>query len=230
MGRITSSGIDPTGSFHEVIGRAEEIARVMGSPVAGPEHFFLGLLHANSWPIRILAERGILDPGEAEAAVMSIISAPGYSPPPLLAPAPAPPLARDNVLLTAGQTAAVMGDSAISELHAFLAIIGQRGTVPARALAQVLAASDADLAAAETAVLEARKERPAVPEAAVVLPADQDFDNALRDAIVALKTPRSGMVIGITADERVWVKLNSDDSRTVVNAALASLGRPTVCP
>lgn len=78
MGRITTTGIDPTGGFHEVIGRAEEIARVMGSPVAGPEHFFLGLLHANSWPVRILAERGILDPDEAEAAVMSIISAPGY--------------------------------------------------------------------------------------------------------------------------------------------------------
>ena len=69
------------GGFHEVIGRAEEIARAMGSLVAGPEHFLLGMLHANSWPIHILAERGILDPGEAEAAVMSIISAPGYSPP-----------------------------------------------------------------------------------------------------------------------------------------------------
>lgn len=230
MGRITTTGIDPTGSFHEVIGRAEEIARVMGSPVASPEHFLLGLLHANSWPIRILAERGILDPGEAEAAVMSIISAPGYSPPPLLAPAPAPPLPRDNVLLMAGKTTVAMGDSAISELHAFLAMTGQRDTIPARALAQVLAASDADLAAAETAVLEARKERPAVPESAVILPADQDFDNALRDAIVGLKTPRTGMAVGITADERVWVKLGGDDSPTVVNAALASLGRPTVEP
>jgi ATP-dependent Clp protease ATP-binding subunit ClpA len=228
MGRITSSGIDPTGSFYEVIGRAEEIARTMGSQVAGPEHFFLGLLHANSWPIRILAERGILDPGEAEAAVISIISAPGYSPPPLLAPAPTPPLPRDNVLLMAGKTAAVMGDSAICELHAFLAIISQGDSVPARALAQVLAASDADLAATETAVLEARKERPAVPEAAVILPADQDFDNALRDAIVASRPPKAAMAIGITGDERVWIEVIDDDARTVVNAALASLGRPTV--
>jgi hypothetical protein len=128
----------------------------------------------------------------------------------------------------AGETAAVMGDSATSELHAFLAIIGQRDTVPARALAQMLAASDADLAAAETAVLEARKERPAVPEAAVILPADQDFDNALRDAIVASRAPKAGMAVGVTADQRVWVKVIDDDSRTVVNAALASLGRPTV--
>jgi hypothetical protein len=67
-----------------------------------------------------------------------------------------------------------------------------------------------------------------VPESAVILPADQDFDNALRDAIVALTTPRSRMAVGITADERVWVKLDGDDSRTVVNAALASLRRPTV--
>jgi ATP-dependent Clp protease ATP-binding subunit ClpA len=228
MGRITSSGIEPTRSFCEVIGRAEEIARAMGSPVAGPEHFFLGLLHASSQPILILAERGILDPGEAEAAVMSIISAPGYSPPPLLAPAPAPAMPRDNVLLMAGKTAAVMGDSATSELHAFLAIIGQRDSVPARALALVLAASDAGLAAAETAVLEAREERPAVPGTAVVLPGDQDFDNALRDAIVASWAPKTGMAVGITADQRVWIEVIGDDSRTVVNAALASLGRPTI--
>ena len=228
MGRITVSGIEPTGSFHEVIGRAEEIARVMGSRVAGPEHFFLGLLHANSWPIHILAERGILDPADAEAAVMSIISADGYAPPLLVAPPPAPAIARDNILLAAGKTAAVTGDSAISELHAFLAIIRLVDCVPARALAQVLAASGADLAAAETAVLEARNERPAVPEAAVILPADQDFDNALRDAIVASRAQGAGMAIGITADQRVWVEVIGDDSRTVVNAALASLGRPTL--
>ncbi len=228
MGRFTTTGIEPTGSFCEVTGRAEEIARVMGSPVAGPEHFFLGMLHADSWPIYILAERGILDPGEAEAAVMSIISAPGYSPPALLAPAPAPPTARDNVVLMAGKTAARMGESASSDLHAFLAMIGQRDTVPARALAQVLAANDADLAAAETAVLEARDETPAVPEAAVILPADQDFDNALRSAISAARAQRGGMVIGITADDRVWIEVTDDDSRTVVNAALASLGRPTL--
>ena len=160
---------------------------------------------------------------------MSIISAPGYSLPPLVAPAPAPAIPKANVLLAAGQRAAAMGDSVISELHAFLAIIGQDDTVPARALARVLAASGADLAAAETAVLEARNERPAVPEAAVILPADQDLDNALMDVIVASRPPqKAGMAIGITADERVWVELIGDDSRTVVNAALASLGRPTV--
>ena len=229
MGRIILSSVEATGSFREVIGRAEEIARVMGSPVAGPEHFLLGLLHADSWPTRILAERGILDPAEAESAVMSIISAPGYSLPPLVAPAPAPAIPKANVLLAAGQRAAAMGDSVISELHAFLAIIGQDDSVPARALARVLAASGADLAAAETAVLEARNERPAVPEAAVILPADQDLDNALMDVIVASRPPqKAGMAIGITADERVWVELIGDDSRTVVNAALASLGRPTV--
>ena len=92
-----------------------------------------------------------------------------------------------------------MGDSAISELHAFLAIIGQGDTVPVRALTQVLAASGADLAAAETAVLEARNEMPAVPEAAVVLPADQDFDDALRDAIVASRAQGAGMAMTVIA-------------------------------
>jgi hypothetical protein len=199
----------------------------MGSPVAAPEHFLLGMLHANSWPIRVLAERGILDPGEAEAAVMSIISAPGYSPP--LVPASAHPRPRDNVRLMAGATAAAMGDSASSELHAFLAIIRKRETVPARALAQVLTERDADLGAAEAAVLEARDERTAVPESAVILPADQDFDNGLRDAIVASRRPgTAGMSVGVTADDRVWVKVAGNDSRTVVNAALASLGRRLV--
>lgn len=226
MGRITTHGMEPAKSFREVIGRAEEIARAMGSPVAGPEHFFLGMLHANSWPIHILVERGILDLAEAEAAVMSIISAPGYSSPPLLASAPAPPVPRDNVRLMAAKIAVAMGDSAFGELHAFLAIIRQREAVPTRALAQVLAARDTDLAAAEAAVLEARNQTPPVPESAVILPADQDFDNALRDAISASKTGKGGTVVGITADQRVWIKVIGHDTRTVVNAAMASLGRP----
>jgi ATP-dependent Clp protease ATP-binding subunit ClpA len=224
MGQITTHGIGPAKSFSEVIGRAEEIARAMGSPVAAPEHFLLGMLHANSRPIRILAERGMLDPGEAEAALMSFVSAPGYSPSSL--PASAPPLPRDNVRLMAGRTAAAMGDSAVRELHAFLAIIRKRDTVPARALAQILAERGVDLAAAEAAVLEASGEMAALPESAVILPADQDFDDGLRDAIVASRSPgTAGMSVGITADGRVWVKVAGNDSRTVVNAALASLGR-----
>jgi hypothetical protein len=223
MARITTHGIDPTGGFYQVIGRAEEIARFMGSPVAGPEHYFLGLLHANSWPVSFLADRGILDPAVAEAAVLAIIGAPGYSP-----PAPVPPLPRENVLLLAGETAAVMGASHISDLHAFLAIIRQADTVPARAIARALAASGADLAEVEAALAEHAADRPAPPDGAVILPADQDFDDEFRDALVTARGPKAGMAVGVTADDQVWVHVADEDSRAIVNTALAALQRPTV--
>jgi hypothetical protein len=216
VARITTNGINPTGGFYQVIGRAEEIARFMGSPIAGPEHYFLGLLHANSWPVTFLADRGILDPAVAEAAVLAIAGAPGY--------APAPPSPRENVLLLAGYTAAVMGASHISELHAFLAIIRQADTVPARALT----ASGADLAGMETALAEHVADRPAPPDGAVILPADQDFDDDFSDALVTARGPKAGMAVGVTADDRVWVHVADEDSRAIVNTALTALQRPTV--
>lgn len=218
MARITTNGINPTGGFYQVIGRAEEIARFMGSPIAGPEHYFLGLLHANSWPVSFLADRGILDPAAAEAAVLAIVGAPGY------APAPAPPSPRENVLLLAGYTAAVMGASHISELHAFLAIIRQADTVPARALT----ASGADLAGMEAALAEHVADRPAPPDGAVILPADQDFDDEFSDALVTARGPKAGLAVGVTADDRVWVHVADEDSRAIVNTALTALQRPTV--
>jgi hypothetical protein len=225
VARITTNCIGPTGGFYQVIGRAEEIARFMGSPVAGPEHYFLGLLHANSWPVSFLADRGILDPAVAEAAVLAITGAPGYSPP---APAPAPPSARENVLLLAGYTAAEMGASHISELHAFLAIIRQADTVPVRAIARALAASGADLAGMEAALAEHAADRPAPPDGAVILPADQDFDDDFSDALVTARGPKAGMAVGVTADDRVWVHVADEDSRAIVNTALTALQRPTV--
>jgi ATP-dependent Clp protease ATP-binding subunit ClpA len=223
MARITTHGIDPTGSFYQVIGRAEEIARSLGSPVAGPEHYFLGLLHANSWPVSFLADRGILDPAVAEAAVLAMIGAPGYSP-----PASAPPSTRENVLLLAGQTAAVMGASQISELHAFLAIIRQVDTVRARAIARALAVSGAGLAEAEAVLAEHAAARPVPPDGAVILPADQDFDDELSDALVAARGPKAGLAVGVTADDRIWMHGADEDSRAIVNTALAALQRPTV--
>jgi hypothetical protein len=227
VARITAHGIDPTGGFYQVIGRAEEIARFMGSPVAGPEHYFLGLLHANSWPVSFLAGRGILDPAVAEAAVLAIIGAPGYPPPGPPSPSPSPS-PRENVLLLAGKTAAAMGASHISDLHAFLAIIRQVDTVPARAIAQALAVSGADLAEVEAALAEHAADRPAPPDGAVTLPADQDFDDEFRDALVTARGPEAGMAVGVTADDRVWVHVADEDSRAIVNTALAALQRPTV--
>lgn len=193
----------------------------MGSPVAGPEHYFLGLLHANSWPVSFLADRGILEPAVAEAAVLAIIGAPGYSP-------PARPLPGDNVLLLAAKTAAAMGASYISDLHAFLAIIRQADTVPARAIARALAASGADLAEVEAALAEHAADRIGPPDGAVILPADQDFDDEFRDALITARGPQAGMAVGVTADDRVWVHVADEDSRAIVNTALTALQRPTV--
>ena len=193
----------------------------MGSPVAGPEHYFLGLLHANSWPVSFLADRGILEPAVAEAAVLAIIGAPGYSP-------PARPLPGDNVLLLAAKTAAAMGASYISDLHAFLAIIRQADTVPARAIARALAASGADLAEVEAALAEHAADRIGPPDGAVILPADQDFDDEFRDALITARGPKAGMAVGVTADDRVWVHVADEDSRAIVNTALTALQRPTV--
>ena len=109
------------------------------------------------------------------------------------------------VLLLAGETAAVIGASHISDLHAFLAIIRQADTVPARASARALAVSGADLAEVEAALAEHAVDRPAPPDGAVILPADQDFDDEFRDALVTARGPKAGLAVGVTADDRVWV-------------------------
>jgi Clp amino terminal domain, pathogenicity island component len=225
MRQAFDGALSPTPHYYEIKGRAAEIARAVGSPVGGAEHLFLGMLHDGGWPMSVIS--GLVDLGRAEAAVLGILNGPGYSPPP-------PPrfLVRDGFVQPWGaEIAFEMGDSYIGLEHAFLAMIRMRETVPAQALAGL-----ADLDVLEAAVLEA-KNAPAggPPEGAVLTREDQEMDGPLRRTI-ADALPE-GTTFGFNSDpgERTWMCVfgagDSSDpalTREVLNAALASLNRPTV--
>ena len=80
MSQAFEGALSPTPHHYEVIGRAAEIARTLGSPVGGPEHLFLAMLHDGGWPVIVISQ--LVDLGQAETAVMEIVNAPDYSPPP----------------------------------------------------------------------------------------------------------------------------------------------------
>jgi len=123
-----------------------------------------------------------------------------------------------------------MGDSYIGLEHALLAMLRVRDTVPARALASL-----ADLDQLQDAVLEARNaSATGPPQDAVFLPGGQEMDGSLRSAIVGALP--GGATFGFNSGgEGTWMHVigpgGSRDrtiSREVLNAALHSLGRPTV--
>jgi len=222
MGRGFDEMLSPTPHYYEIRGRAAEIARALGSPVGGAEHLFLGMLHDGGWPVSVIS--GLLDLGQAEAAVLAILGSPGYSP-------PAPPqfLVRDGYVQTWGADIAFeMDDSYIGVEHAFLAMIRNRETVPARALAGL-----ADLDAVEAAVLEAKNAPPGGPPGdAVFLPAGEEMDGPLRRAIIAALPDGATFGFNHGGDERTWMhvigpdgSLGAEATREVLTTALASLGR-----
>jgi hypothetical protein len=214
----------PTPQYHELRGRAAEIARASASSVGGPEHLFLGMLHDGGWPVRAIA--GLVDLARAEAAVRGIMDSPGYSPPPpyrgSFVRGPVPPLWGAGI-------AAEMGDSHLGVEHAFLAMIRNRETVPARALAGL-----ADLDALDAAVVEAANAPVRPAEGAVFLPADQQLDSPLLEAIS--EAVPEGATFGFNSLEETgeaWIHVFGPDgslgrevNRQVLNTALASLGRP----
>jgi Clp amino terminal domain, pathogenicity island component len=216
--------LSPTPHYYMVEGRAAEIARALGSPVSGAEHLFLAMLHDGGWPVSVIS--GLVDPVRAEAAVRDILDSPGYSPPP-------PPRffgASGYVQPSWGAGVAVeMGDSHLGLEHAFLAIIRNRETVPARALAGL-----ADLDALDAAVMEAANAPVGPHEDAVFLPEGQQLDSPLLGAI-ADALP-DGTTFGFNgADGRTWIhvfgpggSLGREVSREVLDTALVSLGRPAL--
>ena len=70
MSQAFDGVLSPTPHYYEIRGRAAEIARALGSPAGGAEHLFLGMLHDGGWPVHALS--GLVDPGQAEAAVLGI--------------------------------------------------------------------------------------------------------------------------------------------------------------
>jgi hypothetical protein len=216
--------LSPTPHYYEIRGRAAEIARASGSPAGGAEHLFLAMLHDGGWPLSAISD--LVDLARAEAAVLSILDSPGYSPPP---PARFPPR-NGYVDPSWGVGVAVeMGDSHLGVEHAFLAMIRRRETVPARALAGL-----ADLDSIDAAVVEA-KNAPAgePPEDAVFLPEGQQLDSPLSKAIVDALPEGTTFGFNAGADGRTWMHVFGPDgglgrevTREVLNTALVSLGRP----
>ena len=215
--------MSPTPHYYMIMGRAAEIARTLGSPIGGAEHLFLGMLHDGGWPVSAISP--LVDPGRAEEAVLGIMHDPGYSP-----PSPSRFYVPDGYVQHWGAYLALeMGDSYLGAEHAFLAMIRNRETVPARGLAGL-----ADLDALEAAVLEAKNAPPAgPPEGAVFLPAGLVMDSTLTRAIADALPDNTTFGFNNDGDERTWMHVIGPGgsagpgvTREVLNTALASQGRP----
>lgn len=231
MSRESKGMLSPTPHYYEIMGRAAEIARVLGSPVGGAEHLFLGMLHDGGWPVSAIS--GLVDLARVEAAVRGILDSLGYSPPPpprgggALA-AMVPGVRNGYVGPSWGLDVAIeMGDSHLGVEHALLAMIRNRETVPARALAGL-----ADLDALDAAVVEAANAPVGPAKGAVFLPEGQRLDSPLLSAIGDALP--EGATFGFNgADGRTWIhvfgpggSLGREVSREVLNTALISLGHP----
>jgi hypothetical protein len=222
MARETKGMLSPTPHYYEIRGRAAEIARSLGSPVGGAEHLFLAMLHDGGWPVSAIS--GLVDLARAEAAVRGIVDGPAYSPPP---PPRFPASIHPVEALWGAGVAVEMGNSYLGVEHAFLAIIRNRETVPARALAGL-----ADLDALDAAVVEAMNAPVGPHEDAVFLPEGQQLDSPLSRAIIGALP--EGATFGFNgAEGRTWIhvfgpggSLGPEVSREVLNTALVSLGRP----
>jgi hypothetical protein len=217
--------LSPTPHYYEINGRAAEIARSLGSRVGGAEHLFLAMVHDGGWPVSAIS--GLVDLARAEAAVRAIVGSPGYSP-----PTPPRVFVRNGHVESWGARVAVeMGDSRLGVEHALLAMIRNRETVPARALASL-----ADLDALDAAVVEAANAPVRPHEDAAVLPEGEQLDSPLLAAIS--EAVPEGATFGFnSADGRTWVhvfgsggSLGREVSREVLNTALVSLGRPGLSP
>lgn len=216
--------LSPTPHYYSVRDRAAEIARSLGSPATGPEHVFLAMLHDGGWPLSAVS--GMVDLASAESAVYAILGGPHYVPP------TAPPLrprvtSRITQPLWGVRVAAEMGASHLGLEHALVAMIRDRETVPARALAGL-----ADLDALDAAVVEAASAPVRPHDDAAFLPAGQVLDGQLLAAIPGAVP--EGAAFGFnSSDGRTWIhvwgpngSLGREVSRAVLNTALVSLGRP----
>ena len=216
MGSVFDDALRLMTGYHEIRGRAAEIGRGRGSWIILAEHFFLGMLHDGGGKCMEVLSRSV-DLGEVESAVLAILDDPGYALPP--GPGRPVPMIQNGIW---GVRAAVrMGHTVISVDHAFLDLIRQRDTVPARALVRL----GLDLDAVDTAVVEAMTVPAPVPDGAVFLPDGQEFDDLLYRAVRDALPRGTGLSVSPHGD-RPWLKVPGPyDTAEILNAALAALGR-----
>ena len=212
--------ISPNPACYRILGRADEIARAMNSPHVRAEHLFLAIIRDDkSMPAQVLAR--LVDLSLVEAAVLRAAGAAAGQPRERSAP---PDLAGSRV-------AAEMGDSYLGTWHLFLALVRDRQSVPAAALARLV-----DLGLVETAVLDEMNSpafngfKSSFREDELLVPEGYELDGPLINAI-ADAVPE-GATFGFNwreDDGRPWIRVSQPGNpRDALNTALASLGRPPV--
>jgi Clp amino terminal domain, pathogenicity island component len=208
----------PNPAYYRTLGRADEIARMLHSPHVRAEHQFLAILHDDKhWTAAVLAR--MVDLNLVEAAVTEKAGNPADQ---QRGRPPGPDQSGFRV-------AAEMDASYVGREHLFLALIRDRQSVPARALASLI-----DLDQVEDAVLDTmnspgfRGFKNSFGGDELLLPEGQELDPALITAIA--KSVPAGATFGFNwreEDGRPWIRVTQPGNpRNAVNTALADLGRP----
>jgi ATP-dependent Clp protease ATP-binding subunit ClpA len=205
--------ISPNPACYRVLGRADEIAHAANCPHMRAEHLFLAIIHDKGMPAQVLAR--LADISRLEAALTEAAGQPDERP-------SRPDLAGFRV-------AAEMGDSYVGTWHLLLALIRDRQSVPARALADLV-----DPGQVETAITDVmnspafRGFKDSFGEDELLLPEDLELDKALIGALS--RSIPEGATFGFNwrkDDGRPWIQVTRPgDPRAALNTALVSLGRP----
>jgi hypothetical protein len=190
----------------------------MNSPQVRAEHLFLGIIHDGKCvSAQVLA--GLVDLDLVEAAVREAVGGTAGH------PQGRPPLPE----LAGFQVAIEMGDSYVGTWHLFLGLLKDRESVPARALASFV-----DLSRVEAGVIDVmnspgfRGFKNSFSEEELLLPEGQELDQALIGAVAKSLPGGAAFAFNWRKDDgRPWIHVSQPGNpREVLNAALASLGRP----
>jgi ATP-dependent Clp protease ATP-binding subunit ClpA len=210
-------GMTFTPALYGIQGRAAEIARAAGSEVVEAEHLMLAMVHdGRSLPAQVVDRLAGLD--VVEARVSDLMSRPDYSPVPREYRYGLP-VAR----WMGARTAAAMGRRHIGVQHVFLEIIRDRDTIPAQVLDDLGCRDEIDAEVVRRATAPS-----VVPSDAVFLPSGCDLDDQLLEAILGGLPDVTKFGMNWTEDRRQWILIRDGDTREVVNAALAGLGRAPI--
>jgi ATP-dependent Clp protease ATP-binding subunit ClpA len=208
--------ISPNPACYRVLGRADEIAHAANSLHMRAEHLFLAIIHDNGMPAQVLAR--LADISRLEAAVTEVAGRAAVQP----GERPSRPD------LAGFRVAVEMGDSYVGTWHLLLALIRDRESVPARALAGLV-----DLGQVETAVTDVMNSpgfhgfKDSFDEDELLLPEGLNLDQALIGALA--RSIPEGAAFGFNwrkDDGRPWIHVSRPgDPRAALNTALVSLGR-----